>query len=277
MKKKKTAAQAMPSPGFWSGTISFSLVAIPVRLVSALGPGRVAFHLLHKKDHSPLQRKMFCPKEGKIVLPEEIVRGYEITPGRQITISDEELGSVSPEKSRTIEITEFISRSEVDPIYYGAPYYLVPLKGGEKAYALLAAALEKTGKVGVAKFVLDEREYPVLIGSRDGALAVNTLHYCSEILPGPTKAVTKFTAADKDRLKDNIAKMAADFTPDKYADRRREALLEMINKKIAKKAVVEAPEVEEEEAAAGVDDLMASLQASMRQIRKADEEKKHKH
>jgi len=277
MKNKKPAPAPAPSPGFWSGTISFSLVAIPVRLVSALGPGRLAFHLLHKKDHSPLQRAMVCPREGKIVPREDIVRGFEVSPGKQIIISDEELASLSPERSRTIEITEFISLAEVDPLYYDAPYYLVPLKGGEKAYALLAAALKKANKAGVAKFVLDEREYPVLIGSREGALAVNTLHYSGEILPGPVKTAAKFAAADKDKIKGHIAKMAADFRPDKYADERKETLLAAINKKIAKKAVVEAPEIAEEEAGEGVEELMASLQESMRRIKKADEEKKRKH
>jgi len=269
----------MPSYGFWSGTISFSLVAIPVRLVSALGPGRVAFHLLHKKDHSPLERRMFCPKDGKIVPPEEIVRGYEIAPGRQVTVSDAELASVSPRRSRTIEISEFIDLAEVDPLYFDSPYYLVPLKGGEKAYALLAAALKKTGQAGVAKFVLAEREYPVLISSKDGALAVNTLRYRAEILPGPAlpKESGKFTAAAKKTFVAAIRKMSADFAPEKYADRRREQLRALIKKKTARKAVVTAPEVAEQAAAAGIEDLMASLQESMRQLKQADEQKKHQH
>jgi len=265
----------MPSYGFWSGTISFSLVAIPVRLVNALGPGRVAFHLLHKKDHSPLERKMVCPKDGKIVPAEEIVRGFELAPGRQITISDEELASVSPKRSQTIEIAEFIDLAEVDPLYYDYPYYLIPLKGGEKAYALLAAALAKAGKAGVAKFVLADREYPVLISSRDGALAVNTLHYRAELLPGP--AVPKGDKGDKKDLVSAIKKLRAAFKPEKYADRHREKLLALINKKKTKKAIVTAPEIASEEAGEGVEELMASLQESMRQLKQADEQKKRQH
>ena len=182
--KKNEAALREPAlQGMWSGTISFSLVAIPVRLVKSVEPGRVSFHLLHNKDFSPLERRMFCPEEEKIVPPDEIVKGYEIEPGKHILVTGEELESVSPDRSRTIEITEFIDIREVDPIYYDHPYFLVPLKGGEKSYSLLAECMHRTNKAGLAKFVLDEREYVVLILSRDGALAVSTLHYSDEILP----------------------------------------------------------------------------------------------
>src|SRR5512139_497496 len=117
-KLSKTKKGERPLHGLWSGTISFSLVAIPVQLVKAVEPGRVSFRLLHSRDYSPLSRRMFCPKEGKIVPPDEIIRGYEIGPDRHILITDEELESVSPERSRTIEIVEFIDTADVDPIYY---------------------------------------------------------------------------------------------------------------------------------------------------------------
>ncbi len=127
----------MAVQAIWTGTISFSLVAIPVQLVKAIEPGRVSFHLLHRKDYSPLARRMFCPREEVTVPPEEVIRGYEIGPGKYLLIADEELESVSPERSRTIEIVEFIDLQEVDPLYFDHPYYLVPAKGGEKAYRLL--------------------------------------------------------------------------------------------------------------------------------------------
>ncbi|MFA6170288.1 MAG: Ku protein [Candidatus Margulisiibacteriota bacterium] len=274
---KKTSPPKTAPQGIWSGTISFSLVAIPVRLVRALAPGLIAFRLLHDKDYSPLERKMFCPEDEAIVPPEEITKGYEIAPGRHIMISDEELESVSPERSRTIEISEFIDLNEVAPIYYERPYYLVPLKGGEKAYRLLALALQKTNKAGIAKFVLDERGYLALIKNRDGALELNTLHYSDEIIPGKDRKKAGFTEKEKDRLKKIIKEMTADFAPEKYSDRRRQAFLDLIKKKIGKKAAVEAPEIEDEEAEEGMADLMAALQESMRKMRKADEQKKHKH
>ena len=108
----------MAVQGIWSGTISFSLVAIPVRLVKAIEPGRISFRMLHSKDYSPLARRMFCPEEETMVAPDEIIRGYEIGPDQYILMTDEELESVSPERSRTIEIVEFIDMKEVDPIYY---------------------------------------------------------------------------------------------------------------------------------------------------------------
>ncbi len=157
-------------------------MAIPVQLVKAVEPGRVSFRMLHSKDYSPLLRRMVCPKEGKIVPPDEIIRGYEIGPDKYILITDEELESVSPERSRTIEIVEFIDMEDVDSIYYDHPYYLVPAKGGEKAYRLLVEVMRRTKKAGLAKFVLGEREYLVAVKSTEGALSLITLHYREEIL-----------------------------------------------------------------------------------------------
>ncbi len=255
--------------GIWSGTISFSLVAIPVQLVKAVEPGRVSFRMLHNKDYSPLQRRMFCPEEEKIVPPEEIVRGYEIGPDKYILITDEELESVTPERSRTIEIVEFIDLKEVDPIHFDHPYYLVPSKGGEKAYRLLVEVMHRTNKAGLAKFVLGEREYLVAIKSTDGALALITLHYGQEILPEEeisTKEV-EIEAEEKSRMRRGIKKMMADFDPEKYADGRRKKILDIMKKKLKEKAAVEAPEVEEKEGE-GPPDLIAALEEIMRKVKK---------
>jgi DNA end-binding protein Ku len=114
----------------WRGTVSFSLVAIPVRLVQAIEPNRVSFRMLHSKDYAPLVSRMLCPNEGKIVPSEEVVRGYEFKPGMFIPITSAELESVSPERSRTIEVTDFVPTGEVDPVYFEYQYYMVPMKGG---------------------------------------------------------------------------------------------------------------------------------------------------
>jgi DNA end-binding protein Ku len=258
----------MAVQGIWSGTISFSLVAIPVRLVKAIEPGRVSFHLLHSKDYSRLSRRMFCPAENTMVPPEEIIRGYEIVPDKFILMTDEELESVSPERSRTIEIVEFIDLKEVDPIYYDHPYYLVPLKGGEKAYQLLVEVMRRTNKAGLAKFVLAEREYLVAVFSRDGALALTTLHYSDEILSDedltPKKA--KVEAEEANRMKKSIAQMIKDFDPGKYADDRRKKITELLATKVKEKAPVEAPASELEEGE-GPPDLVAALEESMRKVK----------
>ena len=254
----------------WSGTISFSLVAIPVRLVKAVKPGRISFRTLHATDFSPLARRMFCPEQEQIVPPDEIVRGYEIGPDRYIPVTDEELESVSPERSRTIEIVEFIDMNEVDPIYFDHPYYLVPMKGGEKAYRLLAEVMRRTNRAGLAKFVLSEREYLVAVKSTEGALALFTLHYSEEVLPDDNIAPKegKIDVAEKNRMEQSIGKMMADFDPGKYADKRREKVVELLRMKMKEQAPVEAPALEEEEGE-GPADLVAALEEIMRDVKKS--------
>jgi DNA end-binding protein Ku len=249
----------------WNGTISFSLVAIPVRLVNAVAPGRVSFRMLHRQDYAPLESRMVCPREGKIVPREEIVRGYEISPGRFIPITGRELDSVAPERSRTIEVTHFVDTGEVVPIYYDSQYYLIPLKGGEKPYRLLVEVLRRTARAGVASLVLAEREYPVLVRSAGGLLAVNTLHYPDEI--APAKGVDAETRghgdAEKERMKQAIRKKVSQFNPEKYADQRRRKIIALLEKKMKGKSLVQAPETEKAKREAPLD-LVAALKASMR-------------
>ncbi len=259
----------MAVQGIWSGTVSFSLVAIPVRLVKAVETGRVSFHLLHSKDNARLARKMFCPEEGAAVPDEEIIRGHEIGPEKYVLVTDEELESLSPERSRTIEIIEFIDLAEVDPIYYGQPYYLVPAKGGEKAYRLLVEVMERTKRAGLAKFVLAEREYLVAVTSRNGALALQTLHYHDELLPyqdTPRKKEEQSDAAEEDRMRRSIEQMLREFDPTKYADGRRKRVRELLERKLKEQTPVEAPAAAEEEEA-GPPDLVAALEESMRKVK----------
>lgn len=255
--------------GIWSGTISFSLVAIPVRLVKAVEPGRVSFRLLHSKDNSPLTRRMVCPEDDKIVPAEEIVRGYELGQGHYLVVTDEELQSVSPERSRTIEIMEFIDLRDVDQIYYDHPYYLTPMKGGEKSYKLLAEVMRRTKKAGLAKFVLGEREYLVAVKSTQGVLSLTTLHYSSEILSSEDLAHGNVAVEpeEKERVKAIIKGMTSDFDPEKYANVRRESLLKILRDKMKQTAPVESPVAEEDEGYSPVD-LIAVLEKSMRKVKK---------
>jgi DNA end-binding protein Ku len=258
----------MAVQGIWSGTVSFSLVAIPVRLVTAVEAGRVSFHLLHNKDYSRLTRRMVCPEEGTPVPRDELIRGYEIAPERYVLLTEEELESVSPERSRTIEIIEFIDLKEVDPVYYDHPYYLVPSKGGEKAYRLLAEVMHRTNKAGIAKFVLAEREYLVVVKSTEGALELVTLHYSDEIRSDDDLAPKKGTiaAGEEGRMKKSIGKMTRDFDPGKYADGRRKGIMELLMKKAKEQPPVEAPAAAEEEGE-GPADLVAALEESMRKVK----------
>jgi DNA end-binding protein Ku len=255
--------------GIWSGTVSFSLVAIPVRLVKAVEPGRVSFRMLHSRDYSPLVRRMFCPEEEKLVQPDEIIRGYELGAGKYILITDEELESVSPERSRTIEIIEFIDMKDVDPVYYDHPYYLVPLKGGEKSYRLLVEVMHRTNRAGLAKFILGEREYLVAVKSTGSALSLVTLHYSEEILPHDDMAPEegKIEPEEIDRMKRLIKERITGFNPDKFADERRGKILGILRKKAKQIAPVEAPELEED-GGEGPVDLIAVLEKSMRKVKK---------
>jgi DNA end-binding protein Ku len=259
----------MAEQAIWNGTISFSLVAIPVRLVKAVEPGRVSFRLLHNKDYSPLIRKMYCPQENKFVSSDEIVRGYEIGPNQYIPITDEELESVSPERSRTIEIIEFIDMKEMDSIYFNHPYYLVPAKGGEKAYKLLSEVMHRTNKAGLAKFILGEREYLVAVYSTGGALSLMTLHYSEEILSQDDLApdAESVSSTEHNQMKKIVKDMIADFNPGKQVNERRKRIMALIKKKAKKQSPVEAPHVDEEGGEAPVD-LVAMLEESMRKVKK---------
>lgn len=259
----------MALQGIWSGTISFSLVAIPVQLVRAVTPGRITFHTLHRSDYSPLRRRMFCPQHQVLVPAEEVVRGFELAPDHYLPISAAELEAVTPERSRTIEIVEFVAVDEVDPLYFEHPYYLVPLKGGEKAYQLLAEVLHQTGTAGLARFVLAEREYLVAVMSANGALALITLHYHADVLAADDSLAAAGTGDPglKSRIKAEIAQHLADFTPEQYADTRRERLLALLHRKAQEQAPVEAPVTTADEGA-GPPDLMAALEEAMREMRK---------
>jgi len=258
----------MAVQGIWSGTISFSLVAIPVRLVTAVEPGRASFHLLHKKDHSRLSRKMFCPTEGIMVPPEEIIRGFEIAPSQYVLMTDEELESVSPERSRTIEILEFIDVREVDPVYFDHPYYLVPAKGGEKAYQLLVEVMSRTNKAGLAKFVLAEREYLVAVISQNDALELITLHYPEEIHDHEdlSPGIDTISSEEEARMVTTIRTMINDFKPEHYANERRKRIMDLVTQKAQNQTPVESP-APVDEAEEGPADLVAALEESMRSMK----------
>lgn len=259
----------MAVQGIWTGTISFSLVAIPVRLVTAVESGRVSFHLLHKADNARLAKRMVCPEEGTMVPRDELIRGYEIAPERYVLLTDEELESVSPERSRTIEIIEFIDLKDVDPVQYDHPYYLVPSKGGEKAYRLLAEVMHRTNKAGIAKFVLSEREYLVVVKSTEGALELVTLHYSDEIRPDEDLAPKKPVEGDeKGRMIKAIRNLTKEFDPGKYADVRRKGIMELLMKKAKERPPVQAPAAAEEERE-GPADLVAALEESMKKMKGA--------
>src|ERR1700730_13992402 len=165
----------------WKGAIAFGLVNIPIRLYSGTETNELKTHLLWKKDHSRIRYQRIAESTGKEVPFDQIVKGYEVEDGQYVILTDEELKEAAPEKSSTIDIQEFVNEDEISSLYFEKPYYLEPDKGAAKAYALLREALARSGKVGVAQFVLRNRESLCVLKAQGNALTLNPLRFASEI------------------------------------------------------------------------------------------------
>ena len=249
----------------WSGAISFGLVNIPVKLYSAVSRKTVRFHQIDAESGGRVRQKRVGP-DGEEIPYEQIVKGYEIGPDRYVTITPEELEALEPEKTRTIDIEDFVDLDQIDPIFYDHPYYLAPDTGAAKAYQLLVDAMGDAGKVAIARVVLRSKEHLVAIRPRDGVLAMETMLFADEVID--PDALDELTADGEDKTSDRELAMAkqlidsltSDFEPQKYRDEYRERVLDMIERKAqGETMVIEAPAEEPEK----VPDLMAALEASI--------------
>jgi DNA end-binding protein Ku len=251
----------------WSGAISFGLVNIPVKLYSAVNRKTVRFHQLDSEDNQRIQQKRVNPRTGEEVPYENLVKGYELGGDRYVVITPEELDSLAPEKSRTIEIEDFVDLDQIDPIFYDHPYYLVPDTGAEKAYRLLVDAMEAAGKVAIARVVLRSKENLVAIRPKDGVLTMETMLFSDEVIPpddlddAPEDGKKKKTSKrELDMAQQLIDSLSGDFEPGKYQDEYRERVLDLIERKAqGEEIVLEAPQEEPKQ----VPDLMAALEASI--------------
>ncbi|MCA1826049.1 MAG: Ku protein [Myxococcales bacterium] len=255
----------------WSGSISFGLVSVPVKLFSATSPKEVRFHMLHDKDGARIQQKRVCSADGKEVPWEHIVKGFEISKGRYVTVTREELESFNPRATKAIEIEDFVDLEQIDPIYYETTYYLVPDKGASKPYALLVEAMRKTGKVGVARFVLRTKQYLCAVRPLGKALAVSTMLYADEVvsqdeldgLPDSKPGERELKMAEQ-----LIGSLEADFDVKKYKDDYREQVLALLERKAEGEEIVAA---EPAEAPRGkVVNLMDALQKSLAAAKKGE-------
>src|SRR6201987_5380067 len=218
----------------WKGSIAFGLVNIPVKLYPATDSQSLASHMLYKKDLSRIRFQRVAESTGKEVSAEEIVRGYEVDKDQYVIISDDELADVAPEKSTSIEIQEFVVESDIPSLYFEKPYYLEPDKGAGKAYALLREALAKSGKVGIAQFVLRNRESLCVLKAQGNALTLNTLRFASEI-----RSADELRLPVNEKLVPNevnlalklIEGMTAEFDPAKYHDTYTEDVKKLIEDK----------------------------------------------
>jgi DNA end-binding protein Ku len=258
----------------WTGAISFGLVTVPVKLYSAVNRKTVRFHQLNGKTGVRIQQKRVDPSTGDEVAYEDIVKGYELSPDRYVVIEPDELSSLEPKKTKTIEIEDFVELSDIDPILYDHPYYLAPGPGGAKPYRLLLEAMEETGRVAVARVVIRQKEALVAVRPMGDVLGMSTMLFADEVVD-PDKVDELAAAKDVDTTKRelDIAKqliysLAGPFEPEKYHDEYREQVVDLIERKANGEEIAVQPEAEDEDAP--VPDLMAALKASLDQVRDRD-------
>ena len=245
--------------------MSFGLVNVPVKLVTATSSKDVRFHQLHAPDKGRINQKRVCSVDGEEVDYSEIVKGFDLGGGNYVVIEPEELAAIDPEASRTIDIEEFVDLSEIDPLYFDHSYYLVPDDRAAKPYALLVEAMTRTGKVALGRFVLRTKQYWATLRAHDGALVLATMLYEDEVispadLDVPTTGSVAPSKKELDMAAALVESLSSPFDPGKYHDDRREKVLAMIEAK-AEGQVVAPPAPEE--AATPVVDLMAALEASL--------------
>jgi len=254
----------MASRSIANGSISFGLVSIPVKLFPATSSKAVGFNLLHEKDKSRIQQKIYCPVDEAIVDRSELVRGFQVEKGRYVTFTDEELKSLEARGDHSIEISEFIPLSKVDPVYFEEPYYLGCEQTSAKAYRLLAEAMAQSERVALAQYTMRGKEHLVLIRPHEKGLILHTMYYADEV-----RSVADIDRGLEASVKDGELELAQrligeltaqNFEPDKYKDRYRERVLEAAEKKIQGEQITEAPP---EARRAQVIDLMSALKASL--------------
>ncbi len=255
----------------WTGSISFGLLNVPVRLYSAVSRKSVSFRELRASDGSRIRHKRVAESDGEEVPYEEIVKGYEVAPEQYVVLTREELEELDPKKTKAIEIQDFVDLDEIDPIYFDHPYYLGPDKGAEKAYALLVKAMADARKVAVARFVLRNREHLAAIRPMGKVLTMATMRFADEVVsPDELEDVVpengrKLDQREVEMAKQLIDSLSSDFDPDRYHDEYREELVALIERKARGEDVVEA--VSEEPKPTKAPDLMAALEESLAAVK----------
>ncbi|HXG59298.1 MAG TPA: Ku protein [Thermoanaerobaculia bacterium] len=236
--EEDASAAAAGGRTFWSGTITFGLVSVPVALLAANRPRSVSLRMVDREG-APLQRRYICSKDGKELDDDDIVRGYEIEKGTFVVVTDEELEAIEPRKSRDIELQRFVDAASIDPVYFHRAYYLVPAGGSNKAYRLLAEVMETSGRAGIATFVMRAREYVVAILAEKGILRAETLRFAREVrtpkeigLPEKKKPA----AAAVKKFETSIASRSRKVDRREFTDRTAERLKAIARKK-AKRGV----------------------------------------
>jgi DNA end-binding protein Ku len=252
----------------WMGTLSFGLVSMPVKLYSAVTRKTVRFHQIHSLDSGRIHQKHVCALDGEEIPLEEIVKGYEIAPDRYVPVEASELAALEPLFTRTIQVEDFVDLEEIDPIYFDHPYHLVPGIGGAHAYGVLQQAMSETGKVAIGRMVMRSKERLVSVRAREGSMLMMTMSYGNEINPtaGLRELVSVEEQADEHELdvaRRLVASISVPFEIDRYQDTYREAVLDLIDRKVAGEP---PPMSAEPEPPPQSPDVMKALEASLEQI-----------
>jgi DNA end-binding protein Ku len=261
----------MAARAIGSGTVSFGLVSIPVKVFTTSESAQsLSFNMLHAKCGSRLRQQYVCPNDEEVVERDGVARGYEFAKGQYVTLSDEEYKALLEVGSNAISLVEFVPAAKVDPVYFDKSYYLGPDKGGERAYKLLAEAMVRTGLVGIAKYAARGKQYVVMLRPNDeGGLVMQQLRYADEVrsfaeVPMPDAAAA--TEAELKLATQIIEQIAVDeFRPEQYADEVKVRMLELIQQKIDGREITAAPD---EAPQAQVIDLMEALKRSLGEVKK---------
>ncbi len=258
----------------WTGSLSFGLVNVPVALVSAVRDMDLHFRQLHEKDKVPVETQRWCSEEDKEVPWDAVTRSYELDNGKQVLVTDDDLEAVSPRRTRTIDIEQFVSVSEIDPVFFDHPYWLVPAgddEGATRAYRLLLGVMEDCDEAALGRFVMRAKEHLAIVRARDGALTLTTMRFADEVrpvgdVPSASGKSTKPAKKELGAAVSLIEALGGDWDPDRYKDRYRARLQKVVNKK-RKGQKIEAPSGDGG-APDAVPDLMAALEESLKEARK---------
>jgi len=245
----------------WTGTISFGLVNVPVRMYSAIDETDLHFHLVHEPDGGRIGYQKICKAENEPVADDEIVKAFEIAKDELVVLTDEDFAAVKSEGMKTIEISDFVPYEEIDPIYFERSYFLGPQDGGEKVYSLLRQAMEKTGLAAVGKYVMRDKQHLGCLRIREGVITLEKMFFHDEIRPAKEIAPrkTKVPDAELKLATSLIGQFKTSFEPEQYEDTYRAALMKVIKAKQKGETITAVPAAEDEEPA----DLLAALKASV--------------
>jgi len=255
----------------WSGTISFGLLNVPVRMFSAVARRSIGLREIRESDSARIKHRRFAEGTEEEVPYENIIKAYELSPGQYVPLTKDEMAALAPEKTRAIDVQDFVDIEEIDPMYFDSPYYLGPADGAEKAYSLLAAAMEHSGKAAVARFVFRNKEHLSAIRANDGVLTLTTMRFHDEVVPPSDlddalpDEKPKVAKREQEMAEQLIDSLSTEFKPGDYKDEYREQLLALIEQKAEGKEIV-APETEAPKATKAPD-LMAALEESIAAVK----------